>query len=102
MSKADKKTLAKHKPTSKQKRKLAKLSVHPGSKMDLPDIPELTGNSWQHAVQSALYRPIKKQVTFRLDADVIAWLRKDGKGYQTKANALLRDLMLKELTKKSD
>jgi uncharacterized protein (DUF4415 family) len=52
-------------------------------------------------VRNPFYRPVKKQITLRLDADLIAWLRKDGKGYQTKANALLRDLMVKEITEKA-
>jgi hypothetical protein len=33
-------------------------------------------------------------VTIRLDSDVIAWLKADGRGYQTKANLLLRHAML--------
>jgi uncharacterized protein (DUF4415 family) len=52
-------------------------------------------------MRNPFYRPIKKQITLRLDADVIAWLRRQGRGYQTKANALLRELMLKETTKKA-
>jgi uncharacterized protein (DUF4415 family) len=43
------------------------------------------------------YRPIKQAVSVRLDADVIAWLKKDGAGYQTRANKVLRERMLKEL-----
>jgi len=39
------------------------------------------------------YRPKKKPVTMRLDADVIEWLKEDGRGYQTKANWLLRQAM---------
>ena len=40
------------------------------------------------------YRPTKKPVTMRLDSDVIAWFKADGRGYQTKANWLLRHAML--------
>ena len=47
------------------------------------------------------YRPVKKQITLRLDADVIAWLRVQGKGYQTKANALLRNAMVKDVIAKA-
>jgi uncharacterized protein (DUF4415 family) len=39
-------------------------------------------------------KPTKKSVTIRLDADVIEWLKADGRGYQTKANRLLRHAML--------
>jgi len=44
---------------------------------------------------------LKKQLTVRLDADVIAWLRKQGKGYQTRLNGLLREAMLREAAPKS-
>ncbi len=43
------------------------------------------------------YRPIKRQVTARLDADVLAWLKSGGQGYQTRMNAILRSVMLKEI-----
>jgi len=42
-----------------------------------------------------MYRPIKKPVTLRLDADVIAWFKAQGRGYQTRINRALRDVMLK-------
>ena len=38
---------------------------------------------------------MKQQITLRLDADVVAWLRKHGKGYQTKTNSMLREIMMK-------
>jgi uncharacterized protein (DUF4415 family) len=60
------------------------------------DIPELSERFWQNAIRNPFYRPVKQQLTLRLDADVIAWLRRQGKGYQTRANALLRDAMLEE------
>jgi uncharacterized protein (DUF4415 family) len=44
-----------------------------------------------------LYRPIKKPVTLRLDADVIAWFKKSGRGYQTRINRVLRELMQDEM-----
>lgn len=45
------------------------------------------------------YRPIKKPVTLRLDADVIAWFKKDGKRYQTRINGALRQVMEREMKK---
>jgi len=45
-----------------------------------------------------LYRPIKKPVTLRLDADVIAWFKRSGRGYQTRINRALRKLMEAEKT----
>ena len=43
------------------------------------------------------YRPLKKPVTLRLDADVIAWFKKDGKRYQTRINTALRKVMEREM-----
>ncbi len=39
------------------------------------------------------YRPIKKSVTIRVDSDVLAWLKRQGIGYQTRINKLLREAM---------
>jgi uncharacterized protein (DUF4415 family) len=44
-----------------------------------------------------LYRPLKKPVTLRLDADVIAWFKKEGRKYQTRINAALRTVMEREM-----
>jgi uncharacterized protein (DUF4415 family) len=43
------------------------------------------------------YRPLKKPVTLRLDADVLAWFKKDGRRYQTRINAALRKVMEREM-----
>jgi uncharacterized protein (DUF4415 family) len=40
---------------------------------------------------------VKQQTSIRLDADVLAWFKAQGKGYQTRMNEILRDAMLKEL-----
>jgi len=42
------------------------------------------------------YRPIKRPVTLRLDADVLAWFQRQGRGYQTRINRALRKLMMDE------
>jgi len=42
------------------------------------------------------YKPIKKVVQLRLDADVLEWLKQAGPGYQTRANAVLRQAMLQK------
>jgi len=59
--------------------------------IDTSDIPEIT--DWSKAVVGKFYRPIKSPVTIRLDADVLAWLKRSGPGYQTRINALLRQAM---------
>ncbi len=48
------------------------------------------------AEMAALYRPIKKPVTLRLDADVLTWFKKPGHGYQTRINRALRSVMMEE------
>lgn len=101
MNRIVRKTAAESKPTAKRKRELAKLAALPDSSIDLSGIPELTEKFWRNAVRNPFYRPVKKQITLRLDADVIAWLRRKGKGYQTRANALLREIMVKEAGKAS-
>nr|WP_159314399.1 BrnA antitoxin family protein [Klebsiella pneumoniae] len=68
----------------------------PDDQLDLSDIPEIT--DWSNAVrQNQFYRPVKQQTSIRLDADVLAWFKAQGKGYQTRMNEILRDAMLKEL-----
>jgi uncharacterized protein (DUF4415 family) len=83
--------------TAKQKRELKALAKMPDSDIDTSDIPELPPEFWKNAVRGRFYRPIKKAVSIRLDEDVIAWLKKDGDGYQTRVNKMLRERMLVEL-----
>ena len=59
--------------------------------IDFSDIPEI--RDWSKAVVGKFYRPIKKSLTIRVDADVLAWLKAQGKGYQTRINSLLREAM---------
>src|SRR5579864_7045568 len=47
-----------------------------------------------------LYRPLKKPITVRLDADVLAWFKRDGKRYQTRINLALRKVMEREMKAK--
>jgi len=44
-----------------------------------------------------LYKPLKKPITVRVDADVLAWFKKDGSRYQTRINAALRKVMEREM-----
>ena len=76
---------------------LEELARMPDSDIDTSDIRVLPASAWENAVRGGLYRPVKKAVSLRLDADVIAWLKKDGKGYQTRVNQMLRERMLKEI-----
>ena len=67
--------------TAKQKRELAALAAMSEDQIDTSDIPELPPAAWRvHAVRGRFYRPVKQAVSMRLDADVVAWLKKPGKG----------------------
>src|ERR1700693_5531891 len=97
MTKIVRKSFSNSSLTAARKRRLAKLAGRPDNEIDTSDIPKLTERFWRSASRNPFYRPIKKQLTLRLDADVIAWLRRHGKGYQTRANALLRAAMFQDL-----
>jgi uncharacterized protein (DUF4415 family) len=84
-------------PTPKQKKELSALAAMSDDQIDTSDIPELPPAAWKDAVRGRFYRPVKQAVSMRLDADVIAWLKKPGKGYQTRANRILRQRMLEEI-----
>jgi uncharacterized protein (DUF4415 family) len=68
----------------------------PDDQIDAYDIPELPPSAWKNAVRGKFYRPIKQAVSMRLDADVVAWLKKPGEGYQTRVNSILRQRMLND------
>ena len=69
----------------------------PDSQIDTtdPDAPEVM--DWSGAVRGRFYRPVKKLKSIRLDEDVLAYFQAQGKGYQTRINALLRASMLRGL-----
>src|SRR5271170_6564030 len=83
--------------TAKQKRELAALAALPDDQIDTSDIPELPPGAWKDAVRGKFYRPVKQPISMRLDADVVAWLKKRGKGYQTRVNSILRQTMLTDI-----
>src|SRR5208282_2220586 len=59
--------------------------------IDYSDIPPLGGDFFAKA--TAAWPPVKKQLTIRLDADVLDWLKAHGRGYQTRINRILRVVM---------
>jgi uncharacterized protein (DUF4415 family) len=86
------------KPTRRDKRqqdkrasrKATKVEASAGSKRRPQYLPEeLAG----------MYKPMKKPVTLRLDADLLVWFRRGGRGYQTRINRALRKVMLEERKK---
>ncbi len=65
-----------------------------------PDAPEVT--DWSGAVRGRFYRPIKKQKTLRIDADVLAFFEAQGAGYQTRINRALRASMLRAIRRQRE
>lgn len=61
------------------------------SEIDYSDLPRLDKSFLTKA--TAPWPPEKKQLTIRLDADVLSWLKADGRGYQTRINRILRVVM---------
>ncbi len=73
---------------------LAALDAMSDDDIDTSDIPEVT--DWSNWTRGKFYRPVKKQVTLRIDADVIDWFKAQqggARGYQTKINAALRKVV---------
>jgi len=77
--------------TEKQKAEIKTLALMPDEVIDTSDIPETT--DWSKAVVGKYYRPVKRQVTLRLDADMLEWFKTRGGKYQTQINQVLRRYM---------
>ncbi|GJD71865.1 hypothetical protein CFIICLFH_0074 [Methylobacterium goesingense] len=75
------------------------LAAMPDAAIDYSDIPPLTEEFWTSAARGQFFRPTKTSTTVRIDSDVLAWLRGEGRGYQTRLNAILRREMLAALKK---
>jgi len=85
--------------TDARRAELRALAKRPDSEIDFSDLPPLTEDFWQDAVRGRFYKPVKKATSVRIDMDVLDWLKKQGKGYQTKINLILRDAMLRSMRK---
>ena len=83
--------------TAAQKAQIEALAAMSEDQIDTQDIPEQL--NWSDAKRGLFYRPIKQQITLRLDADVVDWFKThaagpDGEGYQTELNRALREHMI--------
>ena len=65
------------------------LAVKDDKDIDTSDVPETT--DWDSAEIGKFYRPIKKKLTIRLDADVVEWFKRKNKHYQSAINKALRE-----------
>ena len=86
------------KPTTSKKSRTdwKRVDAQRDQEIDFSDIPELTPEMFARAVVRRGLKPVprKEQLTIRVDSDVLDWYKKQGPGYQTRINALLRAYML--------
>jgi uncharacterized protein (DUF4415 family) len=75
--------------TPKLRAELKVLAAMPESEIDTADMPSIT--DWSRAVRGPFYRPIKRPLSLRVDADIVDWFQRQGQGYQTRMNLALRE-----------
>ena len=75
--------------TPRLRAELKALAVMPESEIDTAEMPPIT--DWSHAVRGPFYRPVKRPLSLRVDADVVDWFQRQGDGYQTRMNLALRE-----------
>ena len=78
--------------TREQLAELKSLADLPDDSIDTSEVPEIL--DWSGAKRGLFYRPVKQQLTLRLDADVVAWFKNhttSDEGYQTRINRALRE-----------
>lgn len=78
--------------TPEQRAELKSLAALRDDAIDVSDAPELP--DWSGAKRGLFYRPVKQQLTLRLDADIVAWFKRrttSNEGYQTRINRALRE-----------
>lgn len=79
--------------TEAQRADLERLEAMPDEDIDYGDIPKLTEAQVAEMRRREHFRPVKQQITARVDADVLAGLKGRGKGYRSRMNAILREAM---------
>ncbi len=81
--------------TAEQQAELERLAALPEDEINTGDIPEQ--RDWRGAQRGAFFRPVKQQITLRLDADIVDWFKRHPKanaGYQTTINQALREYVV--------
>ena len=63
---------------------------------DHSDVPQLPPAQWAKGMVGKYYRPLKSQISFRIDDDVLAWLKSKGPGHLSRINAILHERMESE------
>ena len=87
--------------TREQRAELKSLATLRDDAIDTSDAPELL--DWSGARRGLFYRPLKQQLTLRLDADVVAWFKShtaSDEGYQTRINRALREYVQSQVRRR--
>jgi len=61
-----------------------------------PDAPQLPPDYWDKALIGKYYRPLKTQISFRIDNQVLDWLKSKGEGHLSRINEILRERMTQD------
>jgi uncharacterized protein (DUF4415 family) len=61
-----------------------------------PDAPPMPPAYWDRAVIGKYYRPLRTQISFRIDKEVLDWLKSKGEGHLSRINEILREQMARE------
>jgi uncharacterized protein (DUF4415 family) len=61
-----------------------------------PDAPQMPPEYWANATIGKYYRPLKSQISFRIDNEVLDWLKSKGEGHLTRINEILRERMARD------
>lgn len=85
--------------TDRSKRELENLAAMSDDGIDTSDIPER--RDWSGAETGKFYKPVKKQITLRIDAGVLAWFKRRGPRYQSAITAVLREHVTRKLRNKA-
>lgn len=64
--------------------------------LDRSDVPQLPPDQWAKGMVGKYYRPLKSQISFRIDNDVLDWLKSKGEGHLSRINTILRERMASE------
>lgn len=86
--------------SAREAEQFQKLSQTSDDDIDFSDAPALGEEAWKNAVRGKFYRPVKQQVTLRIDVPTLEWFRQQTpKGYQTDINRVLGDYVERQRKK---
>jgi uncharacterized protein (DUF4415 family) len=81
------------KPTGLSEKAKKRIDSIEDENIDYSDIPELTEEFFARAKKASEFQKSKTRISIRIDDDILDWLKESGKGYQTRANMILRAAM---------